>query len=255
MLIRRVLLIALLVLPAARAGARDYTDIWYLPAESGWGVNVVQSDNFLFITFFVYGSDGKPTWYVAQVTQDASGNFNGTLYSATGTYFAAPWVGDVVSVAGTASFRPTNPSTATLVYTAIGAPTVTKSIQRQTLTSIALGASYTGGQAGQYSGCTDPAQNFLYKDTFDLQVTQQTDTSVTFAFTYPGLTCTLSGNLVQRGKLYSVPAATYVCSSGLNTAASMSEIQATAQGIEGRFSAPSVGGNCSEDASFSAVLL
>ena len=187
MLIRRALLIALLVLPAARTGATDYTDIWYLPAESGWGVNVVQSDNFLFITFFVYGSDGKPTWYVAQVTQDASGNFNGTLYSATGTYFAAPWVGDVVSVAGTASFRPTNPSTATLVYTAIGAPTVTKSIQRQTLTSVALGASYTGGQAGQYSGCTDPAQNFLYKDTFDLQVTQQTDNSVTFAFTYPGL--------------------------------------------------------------------
>jgi hypothetical protein len=85
MMIKRILLIALLMLAAARAGATDYTDIWYLPAESGWGVNVVQSDSFLFMTFFIYGPDGKPTWYVGLVTQDASGNFNGTLYSATGT--------------------------------------------------------------------------------------------------------------------------------------------------------------------------
>ena len=34
----------------------------------------------------------------------------------------------------------------------------------------------------------------------------------------------------------------------------MTEIKATAQGVEGRFSAPSVGGNCREDAQFSGVL-
>ena len=25
--------------------------------ESGWGVNFVQSDNFIFATFFIYGPD------------------------------------------------------------------------------------------------------------------------------------------------------------------------------------------------------
>jgi hypothetical protein len=38
------------------------------------------------------------------------------------------------------------------------------------------------------------------------------------------------------------------------TSAAMTEIKATAQGVEGRFSAPSVGGNCREDAQFSGVL-
>ena len=33
------------------AAATDYTDIWYIEAEAGWGGNVVQSDTFLFITF------------------------------------------------------------------------------------------------------------------------------------------------------------------------------------------------------------
>jgi hypothetical protein len=254
-MIRRLLLGILLSIAALRAVAADFTDIWYLPAEAGWGVNVVQSDNFLFITFFVYGADGHPTWYTAQVTKDDSGNFNGTLFSTMGTYFALPWTGFTGGPAGTVSFQPTGPSTAKLVYAVVGLPTVTKNIQRQTLTSIVLGGSYSGGQAGEYSGCTDSAMNFLYKDNFDLQVTQQTSGSVTFAFAYASLNCTLSGNLVQHGKLYSVPAATYVCSDGLSATASMSEIQATAQGIEGRFSAPSVGGNCKEDASFSAVLL
>jgi len=96
--------------------------------------------------------------------------------------------------------------------------------------------------------------NGPYRDFFDLQVTQLTNSSVTFAFSYTNLSCTFSGTLEQHGQLYSVPAATYQCSDGLNTSAAMTEIKATAQGVEGRFSAPSVGGNCREDAQFSSVL-
>ena len=59
--------LVLLATPAARAA--DYTDLWWNPAESGWGVNVVQSDTFMFLTFFIYGQDGKPTWYSASLTQ------------------------------------------------------------------------------------------------------------------------------------------------------------------------------------------
>src|ERR1700693_2142091 len=174
-MLKRILLGAMLFLAVAGARAVDFTDIWYLPSESGWGVNVVQSDNFLFITFFLYGPNRQPTWYVAQVTKDASGNFNGTLYSATGTYFALPWAGNIVSVAGTASFQPTGAYTAKLVYTVNGVATVTKAIQRQTLTAITIGGTYAGAQAGSYSGCSNPASNFLYTDHFDLHVTQQTN--------------------------------------------------------------------------------
>lgn len=253
-MLKRVLLTLLLFAAAGRAAAVDYTDIWYLPAESGWGVNVVQSDAFLFITFFIYGADGKPTWFTGQVTKDASGNFNGTLYATTGTYYISPWVGVTATPAGTVSFQPTGPSTAKLVYTVNGVGTVTKLIQRQNLTAITVGGAYSGAQSGTYSGCASSGSNGAYRDFFDLQVTQLTNGSVTFVFSYTNLTCTFAGTLEQHGQLYSIPSASYQCSDGLMTSAAMTEIKATAQGVEGRFSAPSVGGNCREDAQFSAVL-
>ena len=51
-MLKRFFLAVLLLVAAGRAAAVDYTDIWYIPAEAGWGVNVVQSDAFMFITFF-----------------------------------------------------------------------------------------------------------------------------------------------------------------------------------------------------------
>ena len=102
--------------------------------------------------------------------------------------------------------------------------------------------------------------NGPYRDFFDLTITQLddptllTDGTVTFAFAYEqGLSCTFTGTLKLHGQLYSVPSASYQCSDGLNTSAAMNEIKATALGLEGRFSAPSVGGNCREDTQFSGV--
>jgi hypothetical protein len=254
-MLKGLLLAIVLFAAAGRAAATDYTDIWFLPAESGWGVNVVQSDTFLFITFFIYGADGKPTWYTGQVTLDASGNYNGTLYATTGTYFISPWIGGNLTVtsAGTVSFQPTGPSTANLVYSVNNVGTVTKAIQRQTLTTITVGGEYSGAQTGVYSG-NGCISAFSYRDFFDSQVTQNTNQTVSFVFNYTNLSCTFSGTLVQSGQLYSVPNASYQCSDGLSTSASMTEIKATAQGIEGRFTALSVGGNCREDAQFSGVL-
>ena len=255
-MLKRFLLAILLCVAAGRAAAVDYTDIYYIPAEAGWGANVVQSDNFLFITFFIYGSDGKPTWFTGQVTRDASGNFNGTLYSTTGTYYPLPWAGFTGGPVGTVSFQPLSPSTAKLIYMVNGVGTVTKTIQRQTLTAITVGGTYSGAQSGTYSNCGTGGTNGAYRDFFDLQVTQATNGAVTFAFIYTNFACTFSGTLNQLGQLYSVPVASYQCggAGGLNTTATMTEIKATAQGVEGRFTALSAGANCREDAQFSAVL-
>jgi hypothetical protein len=262
-MLKRFFLAVLLFVAAGRAAAVDYTDIWFIPlAEEGWGVNVVQSDNFLFITFFIYGADGKPTWFTGQVTQDASGNFNGTLYSTTGTYYILPWAGFTGGAAGTVSFQPLGPYTATLIYTVSGVGTVTKTIQRQRLLRFNGAGTYIGGQSGSYSNCSMSTTNGPYRDFFnDLQVTQVpdptqvTDGTVTFAFIYTNFSCTFSGTIERHGQLHSVPVASYQCADGLSTSAAMTEIKATEQGIEGRFSAPSVGGNCREDAQFSGVRI
>ena len=47
------LLVAAWALAAARpAAGADWTDIWWAVPEVGWGVNFVQSDRFIFATFY-----------------------------------------------------------------------------------------------------------------------------------------------------------------------------------------------------------
>ena len=250
------LLLATLSLPAL---ATDYSDMWYLPAESGWGVNFTQNANVIFMTFFLYDASGQPTWYVAIAYDDGNGNFAGNMYSTTGTYFGAPWNPASFSstLAGTASFTPANAYQGTLTYTLVGGPTVTKSIVRETLTTVDLTGNYAGGLATGFSGCNDSGQDGLFEDTYDqLQVTQSNGAvSLVFSFNGLGESCTFSGALVQNGQIYTVPSGTYTCQDGLSTSASLSEIKRTSLGIEGRYAAPSVGGGCREDASFSAVNL
>jgi hypothetical protein len=249
-----VLLFACFALPAR---ATDYSDMWYLAAESGWGVNFTQNEGVLFMTFFVYGTDGKPTWYVAIVNRDADGNFSGALYSTTGTYFGAPWGGATGVLAGTASFVPASPYAGTLTYTLVNGPTVVKSIERESLAPIVLGGNYTGGQVGAYSGCPNTSLNGGYNDTYTVSVSQSNG-SVTFMFKYDlaAATCTISGTLEQHGQLYRIPSATYQCSGGLSysTTATIEELKATAQGIEGQFAATLPDTGCKESARFSAVL-
>jgi hypothetical protein len=258
--VRPLLSIALafaLTLPLP-ALARDYTDMWWAgPVEDGWGVNFTQNEGVIFATFFVYGPNKQPIWYVATMDVDVNGNYSGDLYQTTGTYFPLSWdpMDHSNTLTGTATFLPSSAIAGTLTYTVSGVPgAVTKNIQRQSLRAIVLAASYVGGQTGAYSGgsCINVGS---YVDNYSLQVTQASTTSATLVFSYTsGLTCTLAGALAQSGQLYSMPSASYVCSDGLNTSASMYEVKATSLGIEGRYTAPSAGGGCREDANFSAVL-
>jgi hypothetical protein len=250
---------ALLVASTARAGY--FTDIWFDPAEPGWGVNVVQSDSFMFLTFFIYGQDGKPTWYTAELSENASGAYTGGLYLTSGTYYALPWnTADSVPPqrVGSVQFAPSgaNAYEATLTYVVDGIGTVTKSIQRQTLRTIAIGGAYTGGVSGVVSGCSDPANNSNYTDTYALQVTQTTAGVATFAFDFPTLACSISGALVLHGSMYTITGATYQCVQNndvFTSTADMREIKATAQGVEGIWVAK-WSGDCLESARFSAVL-
>jgi hypothetical protein len=38
-------------------------------------VRRVQSDTTQFLAFFIYGADGKATWYAAQLANDGTGNY------------------------------------------------------------------------------------------------------------------------------------------------------------------------------------
>ena len=252
MLKRLLLTLLMLTASAQAAAATDYTDIWFNPSEAGWGMNLVQSDTFMFLTFFIYGADSKPTWFTGQVTLDVSNNFNGTLYATTGTYYIFPWAGFAGGPAGTASFQPLTPYTARLVYTVNAVGTVTKLIQRQTLTAIALGGDYTGGLNLSHTQCVNSGGGTL---SVNFSINQPLNNSGPVSIGMlraDGVSCTFTGPVTQWGKLYQMSNATYTCNNGRNTTANINELRATTFGIEGRWSA-FVQDGCVETGVFDAV--
>jgi YVTN family beta-propeller protein len=72
--------------PSTPAPAVDYTDLWWNPAESGWGMGVTQQDGTMFLTWFVYDNSGFPTWLVASdcVVSPGGNGCSGTLYRTLG---------------------------------------------------------------------------------------------------------------------------------------------------------------------------
>ncbi len=262
-MLKRLLVVLLLLAVSAPVAALEYTDVYYDPDEAGWGMFVVQSDTFQFVTFFIYGPDGKPTWYAAGLNQDANGNYAGTLFAATGTYFGSPWQGYASTAVGTASFQPIDIYSATLTYTLTNGPTVTRTVQRQPLTGYVLAGHYSGSMSGTVTGCTDPNGNTnAFRSRYNLAVTQNGDTSATLVFTFVdtdhvGLVCTLTGPLTHYGRLYKMANAQASCTGpgaapGPFTDA-VDSFHPTGQGIEGRWSGPQ-GGGCVLAMRFAAVF-
>ena len=240
------------------SAATDYTDIWWVPFESGWGVNFIQSDDFIFATFFIYGTSGSPAWYTGQMSRDASGIWSGQLYVTRGTYFGIPWhpANNGIRQVGTVTFTPSSDSVGALTYNVDGV-VVNKSISRQTLKTIPLGGDYLGALVVDVFNCSNPLANRTENVFTQLAVAQTpAPGSLTIDFANQnGITCRMTGNYTQLGQLYRVQPANYACvgGGGLNTTATLYEVKATAQGIEGRWIAP-VGGGCTESGSFTGTL-
>jgi hypothetical protein len=266
MLKRSIVLLWLMTasLTANGGATTSYTDVYYVPAESGWGVFVVQSNTFQFLAFFIYDATNKPVWYTAQLTDDGTGTYSGPLYATTGSGFAQPWNPAQLTVnqVGTAKFAPINIYSATLTYTVNGIGTVVKTVQRQTLTPQNLAGTYSGSLSGSVSGCTNPASNVAsFNARFNLTVTQVDDTAATFVFTVTAYNespvnavCTLTGPITQGGLLYQMPVASYSCPLSSANQAIINNFRVSGQGIEGRWHADD-GGGCTESVHFSAVDL
>jgi len=254
----RNLAVAALAAVSFAAHATDYTDIWWNPTESGWGVNIAQSNTFIFATFFVYGPGNVPAWYAATLTQDATGAFTGDLFRTTGTDLGiVPFnPGDFTAIkVGTATFKPTAPDKAVLGYN-VGAVAVNKNIQRQTLTPIPLSGTYSGGIAVNDSGCLSPGDNGPVSLPATVTVTQPAAGPLQMTFDFVGVgTCTLvsTGAITQTGALHAFPAS-LTCMGDPSYALSVSELKATSLGIEGRWTAPAATGGCHEEGRFSGVV-
>ena len=113
--------------------AENYSDMWFNPSESGWGVTIADHETQLFAVWYTYDTDGAPLWFtVPGGTFNANRTvFTGDLYRTTGPSFAGPF--DPAAVArtkvGTASFQFTPGGSASFTWT-IGSTTRSRQIQR-----------------------------------------------------------------------------------------------------------------------------
>lgn len=93
-----------------RADAANHTDLWWNPAENGWGLGLAEQGNSIFLAWYTYASDGAPQWITGLLTRSPDGGFRGELNRALeGTPYNLPPDGAMTSfplpVVGNATLR------------------------------------------------------------------------------------------------------------------------------------------------------
>ena len=169
---------------AANATAQpNYTDLWWNPAESGWGLNLNHQGSVLFGTLFTYDATGSPMWLVlAHGDAQADGSFQGTLYRTTGPVFnAVPWTATTPVEVGTMRLAFATASTGTLSYSVDGA-SVTKSISREVFSTPAT-CTFTSASRNSATNYQDLWWN-PNEPGWGVNVTQQGNVIFATLFTY-----------------------------------------------------------------------
>jgi lysyl endopeptidase len=103
----------------------NVSSLWWIPSESGWGLNIVHHNgtNIVFATWYTYGQDGKRTWLVMTDGRwSTSRIFSGTLYQSSGPAFDAPFDPNQVTLVavGTGTLTLSDANNGTWSWTANG---------------------------------------------------------------------------------------------------------------------------------------
>ncbi len=118
------------------AAATNYQDLWWVPAESGWGIDFAHQGNLLFATWYTYDvanprGGNPPMWLSALMLRQGSSNvFTGPLNRTSGPRFDNYYAVFDSQPVGTATATFTDGNHATFAYATDGSgglPAVTQS--------------------------------------------------------------------------------------------------------------------------------
>jgi hypothetical protein len=122
---------------AVSAQAANYSDIWWNPGESGWGLTIADHETNLWAVWYTYRRDGSSTWMFASGGAFDAGHtrFTGPLYEATGPSWRAASASRPVTVTPVGSiaidFAPAGQAAGTALFSyTVGDVSGTKQIQR-----------------------------------------------------------------------------------------------------------------------------
>ena len=218
---------------AKSSATTDVSDLWWNSNESGWGVQLVQNNDFVFATLFVYGSTGTPTWFSAQLNNVGEFTWSGPLYATAGPSFgAASFDPRAVAVrqVGSATFELTTVADGVLTYSVNGV-NVRKSITRQTLVNEDVSGTYDVVRT-QSSVCRPPLGSGGGPSLRSLTLTQSGNSVVGQQISSVA-TCNFVGAYTQYGKLGDI-SGNFTCSSGEVGTFQFFEIQVTETGLIAR---------------------
>jgi hypothetical protein len=241
MIMRLRFLLALLVsLAASTAAAADKTDLWWNPAESGWGMTIANQGDTIFVTLYAYGADNNPTWFVGTAslasTDQGVNTYTGDWYRVTGPAYSAPTFDPATVNAtkvGTYTFREFTATAGQIAYTVNGV-TYTKNVQRQTLAQNPLASgSYRGWYFSTVTGNCAGSGNSAAAINLSL-ANSGSSAQLGVSFTASGGACSLTGLYAQAGRMGVLNGA-WSCSNGNRGSATFSEIEAGRQGLTARF--------------------
>jgi len=119
--------------PTTIVPAFDFSDLWWNPSESGWGLNIVQhASSQIFAVMYTYEAPNRPLWLVIPGgTWTSAMQFSGGIYRVTGPLPSAFDPAKVkVRAVGTAMLTFADKDRGVFTFTLDGA-TVTKNITRQ----------------------------------------------------------------------------------------------------------------------------
>jgi len=223
----------------AASFSTDQSDLWWADppkSEDGWGFQLVQRNSTIFITMFVYGPTGAPTWYVSTMAPTGTPfQWSGDLYTTTG-----PWFGTVPYNPALFTFRRVGPVTWTantavtgvLSYTVDGVA-VSKNATRQTLVAENYSGHFAGALHQDTTSCG--ARNGTFEQAGIVNVVQN-GTNVTITTAVPGGTCAYAGTLAQYGQMGQI-VGSFSCSDGSGGSFNAFELQVTEFSMTGRFTA------------------
>jgi hypothetical protein len=116
--------------------ATNFQDQWWkYPAasEAGWGINFAHQGDTIFATWFTYGADGKPLWFIVVARKTAASTYAGPVSTVTGPpFYSVPFDPSKVveTVVGEATITFVDGNRASFAYTVNG-KSQAKEITRQ----------------------------------------------------------------------------------------------------------------------------
>lgn len=225
---------------------QNYSDWWWNSAQSGMGVHVNHQGSVVAATWFMYDSDGSPSFMLLAGTL-SNNQLSGSLSRSTGPQPGSNFDPNAVSRTnvGTATLTFTGSNSATLSYSYNGL-SGTLNLSRNTFSTPSISGTWQYAVASTISGCTDPSYNGATTDAGYASITISGAQVRMTTYSDDGSRCDYATSFVATGSTAN-GSGTFSCSYGVSGSMSFADLRVSDDFMIANYSKHATSGEtCSE---------